>query len=150
MRAQVQGTDVTGHARGGIRLAPGGTRPALVALLAVVLAAGLIGYAVAHRRAATDAGGGEPAGAQAPRTVTLKAGDDLQRALDAARPGDTLVLQAGATFVGPLTLPRKGGGEYVTVRSSALERLPPEGARVRPSDAASMPKIVSPGRGEPA
>jgi hypothetical protein len=129
----------------------GGVRPALVALLAVVLAAGLIGYAVAHRRGVTDEGvGGGPVEPQAPRTITLKAGDDLQRALDAARPGDTLVLQAGATFVGPLTLTRKAGGEFVNVRSSALERLPPDGVRVTPSDAAAMPKIVSPGRGEPA
>jgi hypothetical protein len=154
MRAQVNRTDVTGHARGGTRLAFGATRPALVALLAVVLAAGLLGYAVAHRRlaAGSEPGGDDVthAGADAPRTINVRAGDDLQRALDAARPGDTLVLQAGATFVGPLTLPRKGGAAYVEVRSSALERLPPEGVRVTPSDAASMPKIVSPGRGEPA
>jgi hypothetical protein len=132
------------HNGGKIRLWP-------AALLAVVLATGLLGYAVARRHAASDTqGGGVVAGANASRTVTLKAGDDLQRALEAARPGDTLVLAAGATFVGPFTLPRKGGDEFVNVESSVLARLPSADQRVSPSDAALMPKIVSPGRGEPA
>jgi hypothetical protein len=144
MRASVSETIAVEHNGGKIRLWP-------AALLAVVLATGLLGYAVARRHAASGAqGGGGLTGSNASRTVTLKAGDDLQRALEAARPGDTLVLPAGATFVGPFTLPRKGGDEFVNVQSSALARLPPADRRVSPSDAALMPKIVSPGRGEPA
>jgi hypothetical protein len=124
----------------------------VVALLAAILAAALIGYGVARRHAGDAAQGLRrgSAGSNGQRTLTLKAGDDLQRALEEARPGDTLVLQAGATFVGPLTLPRKRGDEFVNIESSALDRLPPEGQRVSPTDAALMPKIVSPGRGEAA
>ncbi|MDT5159251.1 MAG: hypothetical protein QOH51_3608 [Acidobacteriota bacterium] len=133
--------------------ARGRIRPSLVVvLLAAIMAAALIGYGVARRHAgeAEQSIRRGSAGSNGQRTITLKAGDDLQRALDAARPGDTLVLQAGATFVGPLTLPLKRGDEFVNVESSALDRLPPEGQRVSPTDAALMPKIVSPGRGEAA
>ena len=133
-----------------VRRTRGRARAQSLALLALISAAALalVVYAVARKNSAFNA---QRAGTQgSPRTVTLKAGDDLQRALEEARPGDTLVLKAGAVFVGPLTLPRKGGAEFIEVRSSALDRLPPEGARVSPSDADSMPKIVSPGRGEVA
>ena len=144
MRASVNGVVAVSDARGRAR-AWAVVSVALAAVAAVVFA----GYAVARRDSASD--GGQRMGAQgAPRTLTLKSGDDLQRALEEARPGDTLVLQAGAVFVGPFTLPRKQGAEFVEVRSSALDRLPHEGARVSPSDAAAMPKIVSPGRGEQA
>jgi hypothetical protein len=145
MRVTVPGIITVEQTRGKVRAG-------VVALAAVVLASGLIGYAVVRQRHAfSDAQrGGERTGANTPRTVTLKAGDDLQRALEEARPGDTLVLQAGATFAGPMTLPRKRGDDFINVRSSALERLPPEGQRVSPADSASMPKVVSPGRGESA
>jgi hypothetical protein len=141
------GTIAVEDARGKIRP----WQAAALLLLVVVPAACLLCYAVARRHAASDAQGGSGlAGSRASRTITLKAGDDLQRALEEARPGDTLVLQAGATFVGPFTLPRKTGDEFINVQSSALARLPPEGQRVSPSDAAQMPKLVSPGRGEAA
>ncbi|HEX8687808.1 MAG TPA: hypothetical protein VF654_14970, partial [Pyrinomonadaceae bacterium] len=116
-----------------------------LALAAALLATGLLGLAVARRRATPAAGS-----AAAPRVIRVKAGDDLRRALDQARPGDTLVLEAGATFVGPFTLSPKTGDGWVTVQSSALDSLPGEGQRVSPSDAPGMPKVVSPGRGEPA
>ena len=38
-------------------------------------------------------------------TTTVPAGADLQLALNAARPGDVLVLQAGARYIGPFKLP---------------------------------------------
>jgi len=69
---------------------------------------------------------------------------DLQAALAAAHPGDVLELPAGATFIGNFVLPSKPGSEWITIRSSAHERLPPSGSRVSPSDATLMPKIVSP------
>lgn len=70
----------------------------------------------------------------------------LERALDEARPGDTVELEAGATFRGTFTLPARGddGEEYVVVRTSALDRLPPSGSRVGPGDARAMARLESP------
>jgi hypothetical protein len=70
----------------------------------------------------------------------------LQAALDKARPGDTLVLDAGKSYLGPITLPVKSGnGPPITIQSSALARLPSAGQRVGPQHAAQMAKILSPG-----
>jgi hypothetical protein len=82
--------------------------------------------------------------------VSLHAGDDLQAAINSAQPGDTLILDAGATFTGPITLPNKTGDQWITIESSALNQLPGAGQRVSPQDASLMPKITSPGLGEPA
>ena len=79
------------------------------------------------------------------RTVDVPAGGDLQAALDDARPGDTLALAAGATFVGPFTLPRKRGIGWIVVRSAAVNQLPPAGTRVDPSHARWMPKLEADG-----
>jgi hypothetical protein len=78
--------------------------------------------------------------AKAGRTLTVGAGGDLQEALESARPGDEIVLEAGAVFSGPFTLPRKTGTGWIVVRSSALGRLP-AGQRVTPKDAAAMPTL---------
>jgi hypothetical protein len=83
-------------------------------------------------------------------TLSVPAGGDLQSAINEARGGDVIELQAGASFVGPFTLPVKSGESYITVQSSHLAALPAEGERVTPADAQWMPKILSAGRGEPA
>lgn len=83
-------------------------------------------------------------------TRRVPAGSDLQAALDAAQPGDTLVLDAGATYAGAFTLPVKDGASYITLTSSAASQLPGPGRRVSPANAALMPKIVSTGKGAPA
>jgi len=75
------------------------------------------------------------------RTITVSASDDFQAALDAARPGDDIVLEAGATFTGPFTLPPKSGTSWIVVRSSAMNRLPALGKRVTPAEAKAMPKL---------
>jgi hypothetical protein len=78
-------------------------------------------------------------------TRTLRAGENLQAALDAARLGDVILLEAGASFVGNFTLPAKPGSGWITIRSSAPDaNLPAEGTRVTPSFAPALPKIVSP------
>ena len=79
------------------------------------------------------------------RTIEVKAGDDLQQALDRAEPGDTILLEPGARFIGPFSLPNKPTGRgWITVRTAAPDRqLPPPGTRVRPADASSMPKLVA-------
>ncbi|MGI8642322.1 MAG: hypothetical protein ACR2MG_20525 [Pyrinomonadaceae bacterium] len=83
-------------------------------------------------------------------TITIKEGGDLQAALNRAKSGDTIILQAGAKFVGAFTLPDKQGNEFITIQSSELARLPKDGMRVSPKDAALMPKILSSGKGESA
>jgi hypothetical protein len=71
-------------------------------------------------------------------------GQDLQAVLDAAQPGDTILLEAGATFRGNFLLPAKNGAVYITLRSSADDRaLPPEGVRITPAYAALLPKLES-------
>jgi hypothetical protein len=77
-------------------------------------------------------------------TVMVGAGDNLQAALDAAKPGDVLLLAAGATFTGNFTLPVKSGSGVITVRSAALDsQLPAAGSRMTPAYAARLPKIRS-------
>ena len=79
------------------------------------------------------------------RTIAVRAGDDLQAALDNARPGDTLTLEAGATFTGNFVLPNKTGSDWIVVRSSAAESaLPETGTRVGPADARFMARIATP------
>lgn len=82
--------------------------------------------------------------------ISVKSGGDFQAALDRAKSGDTIVLQAGAKYVGSFTLPNKTGSEFITIQSSELAKLPPDGVRVKPQDAALMPKILSSGKGESA
>jgi hypothetical protein len=78
-------------------------------------------------------------------TVTVSAGADLQAAINNAQPGDTLLLEAGATFVGNYVLPAKGGGAYITIRSAAADAaLPADTARIDPTFASMLPKIQSP------
>ena len=78
------------------------------------------------------------------KTIAVAAGGDVQAALDTARAGDVITLEAGATFTGPFTLPNKRGRRWITVRTSADDSsLPPPGTRVTPSHAAAMPKIVA-------
>lgn len=78
-------------------------------------------------------------------TLTVAAGGDLRAALDKARLGDTIVLEAGASFTGPFKLPNKTEGSgWIYVVSSNLASLPPAGTRVSPANAANMPKILAP------
>jgi PKD repeat protein len=81
-------------------------------------------------------------------TINVRSGDNLQSALNLAQPGDTLLLQSGATFVAPsggFVLPAKSNpnNKWIVMRASDMSNLPPPGFRVGPQDAASMPKILS-------
>src|SRR5438094_2014188 len=78
------------------------------------------------------------------RQTSVPAGGDLQSALNAAQPGDAIILQAGATYSGNFTLPAKSGTGWIYVQSSAVSSLPASGTRVGPAQANLMPKIVSP------
>ena len=76
------------------------------------------------------------------RTTVVNAGGNLQAAINNAAPGDTLVLQAGATFTGPITLPNKSGSGWIYIQSSAYANLPGPGTRVTPS--AWNPQLAPP------
>lgn len=76
--------------------------------------------------------------------IPVNAGDDLQSALNNARCGDVIQLQAGATFTGKFTLPAKGcdNNHWIWIRTSAPDSaLPAEGQRATPCYAgiASLP-----------
>lgn len=78
------------------------------------------------------------------RTIAVRAGGNFQSALNSAQPGDVIKLEAGATFVGPFTLPNKSSSGWITVRTSAPDdSLPPPGTRIDPSYAKVMSKLVA-------
>ena len=78
-------------------------------------------------------------------TIVVRADDDLQAALDRARPGDTLLLEPGATYVGSFVLPAKEGTRPIVIRSATDDgRLPGATDRIGPEDAALLPKLKSP------
>jgi len=67
--------------------------------------------------------------------VSVRAGDDLQAALDNAACGDTIELAAGATFHGRFTLRAKScdNAHWIIVRTAAPDSsLPAEGQRLTP------------------
>jgi hypothetical protein len=79
------------------------------------------------------------------KTINVMAGGSVQAAIDQARPGDVVTLQAGATFTGNFRLPDKSGSGWVVIRSSAADAdLPPPGTRITPNKSAFMPKLISP------
>jgi len=88
-------------------------------------------------------------------TLTVPAGGDVQSAINAAQPGDTILLEAGASFTGPFSLPHKSSpnsdSSFITIRSSAPDSsLPSPAQRISPSYSPLMPKLLSPGNNMPA
>jgi hypothetical protein len=82
---------------------------------------------------------------RAAATLPVPAGGDLQAALDAAQPGDTIVLEAGATYIGNFRLPLKNGSSYIVVRTGGdARRLPVAGTRISPAHAPLLAKLKSP------
>jgi hypothetical protein len=77
------------------------------------------------------------------KVIRVNAGDDLQAALNAAQPGDRVILSPGATYTGNFILPKKVGEGTIVVRPRRLVGLP-EGQRTGPEDAAAMPRIQTP------
>lgn len=75
-------------------------------------------------------------------TRRVNAGGDFQAALNAAQPGDEIVLANGATFTGNYTLNPKTGSGVILVRADVVPVS--AGTRMTPGAAASLPKIVSP------
>ncbi len=103
------------------------------------------------------------------KVLLVKGGDNLQSALDKATCGDTIRLEAGASFtnMGHFRLPKKpcDDAHWIVIRTSAPDdALPPEGTRITPcyagvtslpagpsfactSSKNAMAKIVFTGRG---
>ncbi len=83
--------------------------------------------------------------ATSPRVIKVKSGENLQKAIDAAQPGDTLVLEAGAAY-GAILLPYKPprGDQYVTVETEGFTTIVKDNERVRPAEHSSkMAKIMA-------
>jgi hypothetical protein len=77
-------------------------------------------------------------------TISVRQAAEFRAALSSANCGDTIALEAGATFTGTFTLPAKKCDDqhWVIVRTSAPDSaLPPEGTRLTPCYAgvASLP-----------
>ena len=70
------------------------------------------------------------------------AGGDLQAALNAAQPGDEVVLANGATFTGNFILPSKPGSTTIVVRAQTSPTSP--GVRVSPGSIAGRARVITP------
>jgi hypothetical protein len=83
--------------------------------------------------------------------IFVREGQSFQKALDQAKPGDTILLEAGKTFKGAFELPLKTGNEFITVRTSAPDaQLPPAGKRLEPQKYLSrLARLESNVKGEP-
>lgn len=90
------------------------------------------------------------------RTISVAAGGDLQAALDAAKPGDTILLERGAIYLGNFVLPAgaepdrdaaSSDGRVITLRTAGDTGLPLAGERITPSAAPLLAKLRSPNNG---
>ena len=83
------------------------------------------------------------------RTIRVPAGPDaarqFQAALERAKAGDAIELDAGASYFGNFTLPYKAepSTDYILIRSARAGELR-ESTRVSPADSALMARLVSP------
>ena len=85
---------------------------------------------------------GPPASAESRR---VPAGGNLQAALDAAQPGDIVLLAPGATFTGNFVLRKKTGDAFVTVQTEVEETGPlAPGTRMTPAAAVKLARLQSP------
>ena len=75
--------------------------------------------------------------------IPVRAGEDLQAALDRAQPGDTIALEAGAIFTGNFELRPKTGTGWIYIESSGIENRVHPGERSSPAAASYMAKIES-------
>ena len=118
------------------------------------LVVGLL-LACAQTKSPNSSGRPRRVGTENTREIVVKAGGNLQAAINAAKFGDTIILEAGATYqtggapqYSPFKLGAKPGGtgtdaDFITIRSSNIASLP--AGRVSSQDKANMPKIVAHG-----
>ena len=85
-----------------------------------------------------------PAASRQLTAIRVSGGHDLQAALDRATPGDVILLQPGAEFVGNFVLRSKGEATaFVTVRTDS-PKLPPPGTRIGPEQSGTLAALRSP------
>ena len=82
-------------------------------------------------------------------TIPVPPGANLQQAIDAAQPGDTIVLAPGAVYSGSFTLTAKSGDAPITIRTAGDAGLPGDGARISPGHAPAL-AVIRQGGSEPA
>ena len=81
---------------------------------------------------------------EARESILVPAGGDLQAAINRAKPGDVILLEPGAGYVGNFVLPVKPGSGYTTIRSAADPSNFPGDGRVTPEHRRWMPTLRSP------
>jgi Right handed beta helix region len=90
-----------------------------------------------------------PAASRQLTAIRVSAGEDLQAAINSARPGTTVLLAAGAHFSGNFVLPARAEAQsFITIRTDG-PGLPAEGARTAPAHSGRLAVIQSP-NGSPA
>ncbi len=86
--------------------------------------------------------------ATASRTINVSTSGALQAAIDTARFGDEIVLQANTTYTGAFYLRKKTtGAGWITIRSA--NNTVPAGTRARPSTSTALPKVLGGSSGTP-
>lgn len=80
--------------------------------------------------------------------IKVPANGNLQDAVNKAKSGDIIELQAGAVYK-EIVLPNKNSTDFITIRSSAFAKLP-ENKRISPKDSNLLAKIITRGGGKPA
>jgi hypothetical protein len=87
------------------------------------------------------ASGGGRAGA----SIVVRSANDLQAALDAARPGDSVLLDANTVYVGHFRLPARSGSDTrpITLQTGGQPAVP-ECQRIDPTMASKLAKLKSP------
>ena len=77
--------------------------------------------------------------------VSVASTDDLQQKINAAKPGDILELEAGATFTGPFSLRPFSGTGWIIIRTATPDTdFAMPGTRVSPALAPKMAKLTAP------
>jgi hypothetical protein len=86
-----------------------------------------------------------PAASRQLTAVHVSAGQDLQAAIDAAKPGDVILLEKGAHFTGNFVLRAHPAGSeaFITIRTDAPD-LPKAGVRTGPASSGTLAVLQSP------
>jgi uncharacterized protein YkvS len=108
--------------------------------LTVAVYSGKLGFASSTLEIATEGNR---------QIIRVPPGGDIRAAIEKARGGDVIELQAGATYYGEIVLPNKPITDYITIQSSRAKELT-ENQRVNPKQANLMAKILTRGKGASA